>query len=97
MLRIIQQHDRRRERVERNRIFQMTGLEVETCHILEIACFITDEHLELASDDLNIVVHQSDEVLENMSDWCKLQHRKVNVSFFLECILYSSGMIINYY
>jgi len=55
---------------------EMTGLEVETCHILEIACFITDEQLQLASDDLNIVVHQPDEVLKNMSDWCKLQHRK---------------------
>lgn len=55
---------------------EMTGLEVETCHILEVACFITDEQLQLASDYLNIVIHQSDKVLENMSDWCKLQHRK---------------------
>ncbi|KAG5330072.1 ORN oligoribonuclease, partial [Acromyrmex heyeri] len=54
----------------------MTGLEVETCHILEVACFITDEQLELASDYLNIVVHQPDKVLENMSDWCKVQHKK---------------------
>jgi len=61
----------------------MTGLEVETCHILEVACFITDEQLELASDYLNIVIHQSDKILENMSDWCKLQHRKVIVSLFL--------------
>ncbi|KAG5307922.1 ORN oligoribonuclease, partial [Acromyrmex insinuator] len=55
---------------------EMTGLEVETCHILEVACFITDEQLELASDYLNIVVHQPDKVLENMSDWCKVQHKK---------------------
>lgn len=55
---------------------EMTGLEVETCHILEVACFITDEQLELASDDLNIVIHQSDKILENMSDWCNLHHSK---------------------
>lgn len=68
----------------------MTGLEVETCHILEIACFITDEQLELASNDLNIVVHQSDEVLENMSDWCKLQHRKVIVYLFFLNVFYTA-------
>jgi len=67
----------RRERVQKNCIFQMTGLEVETCHILEVACFITDQELQLTSDYLNIVIHQSDEVLKNMSEWCKLQHRKV--------------------
>ncbi|KAL6261198.1 probable oligoribonuclease [Pogonomyrmex barbatus] len=55
---------------------EMTGLDVEKCHILEVACFITDEQLELASDYLNIVVHQPDEILENMSDWCKLYHKK---------------------
>jgi len=58
---------------------EMTGLEVETCHILEIACFVTDERLELTSDCLDIVVHQSDEILQNMSDWCKLQHKKTGL------------------
>lgn len=66
----------------------MTGLEVETCHILEVACFVTDEQLELASDYLNIVIHQPDKVLENMSDWCKLQHKKVIISLFLKRFLY---------
>ncbi|XP_011686139.1 PREDICTED: probable oligoribonuclease [Wasmannia auropunctata] len=58
---------------------EMTGLEVETCRILEVACFVTDEQLELASDCLNIVIHQSDEVLKSMNDWCKLQHRKTGL------------------
>jgi len=65
----------------------MTGLEVETCYILEVACFITDEQLELASDYLNLIVHQPDKVLENMSDWCKVQHKNV-ISFFLEKFLF---------
>ncbi|KYN00730.1 putative oligoribonuclease [Cyphomyrmex costatus] len=55
---------------------EMTGLEVETCHILEVACFITNEQLELASDHLNIVINQPDKVLDNMSDWCKIQHKE---------------------
>ncbi|KAL0100431.1 hypothetical protein PUN28_019640 [Cardiocondyla obscurior] len=58
---------------------EMTGLHVETCHILELACFVTDEQLEIASDHLDIVIHQSNEVLENMSDWCKLQHKKTGL------------------
>lgn len=76
----------------------MTGLEVETCHILEVACFITDQELELTSDYLNIVIHQSGEVLKNMSEWCKLQHKKAIVSpLSLEHFLYCSDMITNYY
>ncbi|XP_029178701.1 probable oligoribonuclease isoform X1 [Nylanderia fulva] len=58
---------------------EMTGLEVETCHILELACLITDEHLRPVSDCLNIIIHQSDEILENMSDWCKVQHKKTGL------------------
>lgn len=61
----------------------MTGLDVEKCHILEIACLITDEDLTLMSDCLNIVVHQPNEILENMSDWCKVQHKKA-IIFFLQ-------------
>ncbi|XP_067212524.1 probable oligoribonuclease isoform X2 [Linepithema humile] len=58
---------------------EMTGLEVETCHILEIACLITDEQLTPKSDCLNIVVHQSDEILKNMSTWCQIQHKKTGL------------------
>lgn len=69
------------KKVEKNRIFQMTGLEMDKCHILELACLITDEHLRPASDCLNIIIHQSDEILKNMSDWCKVQHKKAILSF----------------
>jgi len=67
----------------------MTGLEVETCHILEIACLITDKQLTPKSDCLNIVVHQSDEILENMSKWCQIQHKKVLISFSNDNLLYN--------
>lgn len=68
-------------KIEMIRIFQMTGLEVEQCHILELACLITDEQLKPVSDCLNIIIHQTDQVLENMSNWCKVQHKKAILSF----------------
>lgn len=57
----------------------MTGLDVEKCHIMEIACLITDEHLHSVSDCLNLVIYQPREILENMSDWCKVQHKKTGL------------------
>ncbi|EZA47739.1 probable oligoribonuclease isoform X3 [Ooceraea biroi] len=58
---------------------EMTGLDVENCHILEIACLITNGYLTPVSDCLNIVMYQPDEILENMSDWCKVQHKKTGL------------------
>lgn len=56
----------------------MTGLDVHTDHVLEVACLITDKNLKVISTDLNIVIHQPDEVLKNMNDWCLLNHKKVS-------------------
>lgn len=55
----------------------MTGLDVDTCHIMEIACLITDSELEVISDDFHLVLHQPDEVLATMGKWCVKQHGKV--------------------
>lgn len=55
----------------------MTGLDVEDSHILEIACLITDENLKSVDDYINLIIYQPKEVLENMTDWCKVQHKKV--------------------
>lgn len=55
----------------------MTGLDVDTCHILEIACIITNSDLEIVSDDLHMVIHQPDDVLASMNAWCVEQHSKV--------------------
>lgn len=58
-------------------IFQMSGLDINTSQILEIACVITDKNLKTISKDLNIIIHQSDEILNNMDDWCLATHQKV--------------------
>lgn len=56
----------------------MTGLDVDKDHILEIACVVTDKKLKIISEELNIVIHQPDPILENMNEWCKVNHSKVS-------------------
>ncbi|CAK9806595.1 Probable oligoribonuclease [Anthophora quadrimaculata] len=58
---------------------EMTGLDISTSHILEVACLITDRNLKVISEDLNIVIHQSDEILDNMNDWCLINHKKTGL------------------
>ncbi|XP_017795910.1 PREDICTED: probable oligoribonuclease [Habropoda laboriosa] len=58
---------------------EMSGLDVNTSHILEIACLITNRNLDIISEDLNIVIHQPDEILDNMNDWCLATHHKTGL------------------
>ncbi|XP_071575025.1 oligoribonuclease-like isoform X2 [Temnothorax nylanderi] len=58
---------------------EMTGLEVDKHHILEIACIVTDKKLKIVSEELNIVIHQPDTILENMNEWCKENHTKTGL------------------
>jgi oligoribonuclease len=53
---------------------EMTGLDPQVDTILEIATVITDGQLEVVAEGPNIVVHQPDEVLDAMNDWCKEHH-----------------------
>ncbi|XP_017765438.1 PREDICTED: oligoribonuclease-like [Eufriesea mexicana] len=55
---------------------EMTGLDVNTSHILEIACLITNKDLKIISKDLNIITYQPDEILNNMDSWCLATHQK---------------------
>ncbi|XP_053604843.1 probable oligoribonuclease [Plodia interpunctella] len=53
---------------------EMTGLNVETDRILEIACLVTDADLNIVATGPNLVIHQPNSVLENMNQWCINQH-----------------------
>lgn len=53
---------------------EMTGLEPETCHILEIASVVTDSQLNVLAEGPDLVVHQPEEVLTGMNAWCQEQH-----------------------
>ena len=55
---------------------EMTGLNPSVDKILEIATIVTDDELNIIAQGPNLVIHQSDEVLANMNDWCKNQHKK---------------------
>lgn len=59
---------------------EMTGLDVDTCHIIEIACLVTDSDLEVVSDDFHVVIHQPDDVLVSMNAWCVEQHGKTGLT-----------------
>lgn len=56
---------------------QMTGLDVETDRILEVACVITDENLNTVSDEFHMVLHQPDRYLNRMDEWCAKTHGTV--------------------
>ncbi len=53
---------------------EMSGLDPDTCEILEIATIITDGELELVAEGPDIVIHQPDPVLDAMDAWCTRQH-----------------------
>ncbi|XP_026748989.2 probable oligoribonuclease isoform X1 [Galleria mellonella] len=53
---------------------EMTGLDIDKDHILEIACLVTDGDLNVVATGPNIVVHQPDNILANMNSWCVAQH-----------------------
>ena len=55
---------------------EMTGLEPETDVVLEIATIITDSQLNILAEGPVFAIHQSDEVLDNMSEWCIEHHGK---------------------
>ncbi len=53
---------------------EMSGLDPDTCKILEIATIVTDAELEIIAEGPDLVVHQPDEVLDAMDDWCTEHH-----------------------
>ncbi|KAH7945039.1 hypothetical protein HPB49_005622 [Dermacentor silvarum] len=55
---------------------ELTGLNLETGRIMEVACLVTDKDLNPLSGGLNLVLHQPDDILEEMGDWCKEHHGK---------------------
>jgi len=54
----------------------MTGLNPETCVIVEIATIVTDGKLEVVAEGPNLVIHQPPEVLETMDDVVKRMHAR---------------------
>lgn len=55
---------------------EMTGLEVETCALIEIAVLVTDGQLRTVVEGPDLVIAQSEEVLAGMNAWCVEHHGK---------------------
>ncbi len=55
---------------------EMTGLEPQTDVIIEIATIVTDKNLNIIAEGPMLAVHQSDEILDGMDEWCTNQHGK---------------------
>ncbi|PPC74423.1 oligoribonuclease [Pokkaliibacter plantistimulans] len=53
---------------------EMTGLNPEQDRILELAVLITDYDLNVVAEGPVWVVHQSDDVLNGMDEWCTRTH-----------------------
>lgn len=53
---------------------ETSGLDVNSCRILEIATIITDQSLNILAQGPNLVVHQPESVLRKMDEWCAEQH-----------------------
>src|SRR5690606_10908724 len=53
---------------------EMSGLDPETCAILEVAVIVTDGDLHEIAEGPDIVVHQPDAVLDAMDDWNREHH-----------------------
>ncbi len=55
---------------------EMTGLEPATDVIIEIASVITDSQLNILAEGPVFAIHQPDDVLDNMNEWCIEHHGK---------------------
>jgi len=53
---------------------EMTGLDPEKERIIEMATIITDPELTIIAEGPVIAVHQSDELLDAMDEWCTTTH-----------------------
>ena len=53
---------------------EMTGLEPERDRIIEVATILTDGNLVEIATGPELVIHQSDELLDGMDDWNKKHH-----------------------
>lgn len=59
---------------------EMTGLNPEHDRVLEIAMIITDKNLNILAQSEVYAIHQSDEVLNNMNEWCITTHARTGLT-----------------
>jgi oligoribonuclease len=55
---------------------EMTGLNPDTHHIVEIASVVTSSELDIIAEGPDLVIHQPEERLEQMGSWCTKHHKE---------------------
>lgn len=55
---------------------EMTGLDTQTDHIIEIATIVTDANLEVLAEGPVVAIQQTREVMDGMDEWNTRQHGK---------------------
>ena len=55
---------------------EMTGLDPDKERIIEIATVVTNKNLDLVAVGPDLVIHQSEELLEAMDDWNRKHHNR---------------------
>jgi oligoribonuclease len=53
---------------------EMTGLDPDTCFVLEVATIITDPHLKILAEGPVLAIRQSDDILNAMDKWNRSHH-----------------------
>lgn len=53
---------------------EMTGLDPEKERIIEIATIVTDKDLNILAEGPVLAIHQDEELLNNMNEWCIKTH-----------------------
>ena len=53
---------------------EMTGLDPESCKIIEIATIVTDSELNILAEGPVLAIHQDKAELDKMDDWCTTHH-----------------------
>lgn len=59
---------------------EMTGLNPDSDKIIEVAMIITDKDLNVLAQSEVYVIHQSDEVLNSMDEWCTTTHARTGLT-----------------
>lgn len=56
---------------------EMTGLNYKHDRIMEIACLITDNSLNIIAEGPNLIINQPQSLLDGMNEWCTTTHTQV--------------------
>ncbi|HUD25302.1 MAG TPA: oligoribonuclease [Burkholderiaceae bacterium] len=66
--------------VDENRLLwvdmEMSGLNPDSDHVLEVALVVTDADLNVVAEAAALAIHQDDSVLDRMDDWNRTTHAR---------------------